>query len=133
LTNAPRLGRRATIALSAIFSYTVFAGFLAQVFGGLPAVIVPLPVPVAATVFLVFGASLLAGARVYTFRPGRLASFARFGLGLPLLAAAAVFFTVASSDYGFYLLFVTYPLFAWIGLIGVPAWLIAISRDPAKR
>lgn len=129
MTNAPRLSRRATIALSVAVAYSFYASFSALVIPGLLPWITELPIWVSALLYLAFAASLLAGARVYTFRPGRLATFARFALGLSLIAAALTLLVVASEDYGFYLLFATYPLFLWIGLVAIPAWLIAVARS----
>jgi hypothetical protein len=130
MTNAPRLSRRAGIALSVAFAYVFYASFSALVIPGLLPWITELPVWVSPALYLAFAVSLFAGTRIYTLRSGRLTTFARFGLGLPLLVAALVLSGVVSDDYGFYLLFAAYPLFLWIGLVGIPAWLIAVGRRP---
>ena len=84
MTQSPRLDRRASIALSVAFAYAVCAS-VAYPLGIrlLPWIYLPALLTVALP--LAFAASLLAGARIYTFRPGRLATFARFCLVLQAL------------------------------------------------
>ena len=133
MTDAPRLSRPVGIALSALFAYTFYASFSALIIVGLLPWPGEIPGVVAPALYVAFALSLLAGSRLYALRTGRLASFARLALSLPLFAAAAVLFTATSETYGVYLLFAYYPLFLWIGLIALPTWLVVVLRGPATR
>ena len=128
MTQSPRLDRRASIALSGAFAYAVCAS-VAYPLGIRPLPWIYLPAPLVVALPLAFAASLLAGARIYTFRPGGLATFARFCLVLPLLVTAVASYVVVSDSNGIYMLFDLAPLLGLFGIIGIPAWLIAVARD----
>ena len=128
MTQSPRLDRRASIALSVAFAYAVCAS-VAYPLGIRLLPWIYLPALLAVALPLAFAASLLAGARIYTFRPGRLATFARFCLVLLLLVTAVASYVVVSDSNGIYMLFDLAPLLGLFGIIGIPAWLIAVARS----